>query len=80
VTKVQTRILELFQSLGPEERREIAEQIYAASQGASFLERMSPTQKAELAESIAQADRGEGRPLEDFLREMELKYGVMRMS
>ena len=87
MTKIQAQILELFETLDPAERREMVEQLYAASQatqqgaaqqGASFLERMTPAQKAELAESIAQADRGEGRPIDEFLREMEQKYGVMR--
>ena len=82
MTKIQAQILELFETLDPAERREMVEQLYAASQaaqqGASFLERMTPAQKAELAESIAQADRGEGRPIDEFLREMEQKYGAMR--
>ena len=76
MTKAQTQILELFETLGEQERREIAEQLYAATERRSFLQRMSPAQKAELAESIAEADRGEGLPMDEMVRELAQKYGL----
>ena len=68
MTKTQAQILELFQTLDAGEKRELAEQLYETAVAGSFYARMTPEQRAELAESIAEADRGEGEDADQLLR------------
>jgi hypothetical protein len=62
MTKVQAQIIELFKTLDPAEQREVAEQLYERTTAGSFYDRMTPEQRAELDEGIAQAERGQVLP------------------
>jgi predicted transcriptional regulator len=71
MTKSQACILESIAALPEAERRELIEHLVATNMGApSFYERMTPEQRAHLAEGIAQADRGEGRPAEEVYADL----------
>jgi hypothetical protein len=58
MTKAQAQILELFQALSEEEKRELAEQLVEQTLR-GFYERMTSEQRAQLQDGIGQADRGE---------------------
>jgi hypothetical protein len=78
MTRTQAQILELFQTLDVAERRELAEQLYETAVAGSFYSRMTPEQRAELAESIAEADRGEGEDAASFFDRIARKHGFSR--
>ena len=78
MTKTQAQILELFQTLDALEKRELAEQLYETAVAGSFYARMTPEQRAELAESIAEADRGEGEDAASFFDRIARKHGFSR--
>jgi hypothetical protein len=60
MTKTQARIVELVAQLSPAERRELIEHMREAGLlDGSFYGRMTPEQRAQLDDGIAQADRGE---------------------
>jgi predicted transcriptional regulator len=60
MTESQERIVELIAQLSLAERRELIEHVQKAGLlGESFYSRMTPAQRAQLAEGIEQADRGE---------------------
>ncbi|MGH6815286.1 MAG: hypothetical protein ACREC6_06260 [Hyphomicrobiaceae bacterium] len=66
MTKTQIRIVESIAALPEAERRALVEHLVATHLGETgFYERMTPEQMTHLAEGIAQADRGEGRPAEE---------------
>jgi hypothetical protein len=75
MTKTQASILESIAALPDNERRELVEHLVAANLGApSFYERMTPEQRAHLAEGIAEADRGEGRPAGDVYADLARRF------
>jgi len=78
MTRTQAQILELFQTLDAAEKRELAEQLYETAVAGSFYARMTPEQRAELAESIAEADRGEGEDAASFFDRIARKHGFSR--
>jgi len=78
MTKTHAQILELFQTLDALEKRELAEQLYETAVAGSFYARMTPEQRAELAESTAEADRGEGEDAESFFDRIARKHGFSR--
>ena len=78
MTRTQAQILELFQTLDASEKRELAEQLYETAVAGSFYARMPPKQRAELAESIAEADRGEGEDAASFFDRIARKHGFSR--
>jgi hypothetical protein len=78
MTKTHAQILELLQTLDPAEKRELAER--ATAVGGSFYARMTPEQRAELAESIAEADCGEGEDATSFFERMARKHGYSRLA
>jgi len=80
MTSIQARIIELFQTLEQDEKRELAEQLYQRAVTGTFYERMTPAQRAELAKGIVEADRDEGMPADDFFRQMAEKYGFTRIA
>jgi hypothetical protein len=80
MTKTQAQILELFQTLDTAEQRSLAEQLYETAVAGSFYARMTPQQRAELAESIAEADRGEGEDAAAFFDRMARKHGFARSA
>jgi predicted transcriptional regulator len=59
MTRVQAQIIELFKTLDPAQQREVAEQLYEHTTAGSFYDQMTPQQRAELDEGIAQAERGQ---------------------
>ena len=78
MTRTQAQILELFQTLDAGEKRELAEQLYETAVAGSFYARMTPEQRTELAESIAEADRGEGEDATSFFDRIARKHGFSR--
>jgi hypothetical protein len=83
MTKTQSKIVELFQTLPPIEQQELAEHLYESTLNASrsensFYARMSASQRVELEQSIAQADRGEGTPADEVFDRLAKKYGFAR--
>ena len=61
MTKTQAEIIDLITKLPPAERIELVQHMRAAHLlDDTFYDRMTPEQRAHLAEGIAQADRGEG--------------------
>ncbi len=78
MTKTQAQIIELFETLDAAQKRELAERLYETTVAGSFFARMTPEQRAELAESIAQADRGEGEDAATFFERMARKHGFAR--
>ena len=60
MTRNQAQILESIAALPETERRELVRHLVEANLAApSFLERMSPEQRAHLNQAIAEAERGE---------------------
>jgi Spy/CpxP family protein refolding chaperone len=78
MTRTQAQILELFQTLDQTEKRALAEQLYETAVAGTFYDRMTREQRAQLQESIEQADRGEGLTSDDFFRQMAAKHGLTR--
>jgi Mg/Co/Ni transporter MgtE len=79
MTRIQTRILELFETLSADERAEFLDRL-AAQGPPSFFDRMTAEQRAELDRSIAEADRGEGKPAADLFAEIAAKHGLVRQG
>ena len=80
MTQTQAQIIELFQTLDAAEKRELVEQLYETAIAGSFYERMTPEQRAELDESISQADRGEGVEAGAFFDRMAKLHGFKRTA
>jgi hypothetical protein len=80
MTRTQAQILELFQTLDQSEKRELAEQLYETAVAGTFYDRMTPDQRAQLQESIEQADRGEGIASDEFFKQMAAKHGFTRAA
>jgi hypothetical protein len=59
MSEAQTRILELFRMLSPDEQREVAGRLKALADEIDFYEQMTPEQRAELRDAIRQADAGQ---------------------
>jgi predicted transcriptional regulator len=77
MTKTQASILESIAALPEAERRELIEHLVASNMGASsFYERMTPQQRAHLAEGIAQAERGDGKPAEEVYAELARRFDL----
>ena len=77
MTRTQATILESIAALPEAERRELIEHLVATNVGApSFFERMTLEQRAHLAEGIAQADRGEGRPAEEVFADLARRFDL----
>lgn len=74
MTKAQADILASIAALPEAERRALVEHLVATNLGApSFYEGMTPAERAHLAEGLAQADRGEGRPAEEVYADLDRK-------
>ena len=57
---IHSQILQLFQSLPFDERKELAQHLYHDTTKTTFYETMSDVQRTHLANAIAQANRHEG--------------------
>jgi predicted transcriptional regulator len=75
MTKTQAQIIELFKTLDQMEQREVAQQLYERAVVGSFYDRMTPQQRAELDEGIAQAERGQVRPAEEVFDRLAKRFG-----
>ena len=75
MTNVQAQIIALFKTLDPAEQREVAEQLYERTAAGSFYDRMTPDQRAELDEGIAQAERGQVLPAEEVFDRLAKRFG-----
>ena len=80
MTRTQTEIVELFRTLPAPEQEEVMKRLAAYRTWPSFYDRMSPEQRAELDQSIAEADRGEGMPATDALDDIARKLGFKRSA
>ena len=83
MTKTQSKIVELFKTLPVVEQRELAEHLYESALNAkrsetSFSATLSASQRAELKQSIAEADRGEGAPADEVFDRLAKKHGFAR--
>lgn len=79
MTRAQNQILTLIAMLPLDQRRELVEHIYDVNLfGESFYDPMSAEQRAELDESIAQADRGDVVESEHVFAELARKFGFSR--
>src|SRR5258708_38034672 len=75
MTKTQAQIIELFKTLDQTEQRDVAQQLYERAVVGSFYDRMTPQQRAELDEEIAQAERGQVRPAEEVYDGLANRFG-----
>jgi predicted transcriptional regulator len=75
MTKIQAQIIELFKTLDQTEQREVAQQLYERAVVGSFYDRMTPRQRAELDEGIAQAERGQVRPADEVFDRLAKRFG-----
>jgi predicted transcriptional regulator len=75
MTKTQAQIIELFKTLDQTEQREIAQQLYERAVAGSFYDRMTPQQRAELDEGIAQAEQGHVRPVDEVFDRLAKHFG-----
>jgi len=75
MTKTQAKIIELFKTLDQAEQREVAQQLYERAVVGSFYDRMTPQQRADLDEGIAQAERGQVRPSEEVFDRLAKRFG-----
>lgn len=79
MTKAQADILERIAQLPEAERRALVAHLVASGMGGeSFYDRMTPDERAALAEGIAQADRGEGSPAEEVFEAIARDLGLRR--
>ena len=59
MTETETRIFELFQTLGPSEKRALVEKLSEAAASQFFYDRLSPDQRMKLDDGVAQANAGD---------------------
>lgn len=75
MSRTQAQILELFRALPAAEQIEFVLRLSEEAVSPSFYDRMTPDQRAELEEAIAEADRGEGETASEVFRQLAEKYG-----
>ena len=75
MTKTETRILELFQTLPPEEQRALVERLNEAARPQSFFSRMTQDQRAKLDEGIAQAEAGDTLSATEVFDRLAKRFG-----
>jgi hypothetical protein len=73
--ETRQRILELFETLAPAERRELVEQLAERSEEGAGFGRLTPEQIAKLDEGIAQAERGDTVPAEEAFDRLAQRFG-----
>jgi len=78
MTKTQAHILELFQSLSDQEKRETIQSLAQQAAGASFYDGMSEAQRAQLQAGIDQADRGEVVDSNTAFEQLAGRFGFAR--
>ncbi len=76
MTKAQAEILERIAQLPDAERRALVAHLAASNMGGeSFYDRMTPEQRAALAEGIGQAERGEVITAEEVFERIARRLG-----
>ncbi|MFN0023119.1 MAG: hypothetical protein ACKVS5_04395 [Parvularculaceae bacterium] len=77
MTRTQSQIIEMFRTLGPDERQEVMSELYETAVSETFYDRMTPEQRAQLQEGIEQAHRGEvvdaGHAMDRISRQFDFK-------
>lgn len=74
MTQTQTQILDLFQRLPPDERREVMESLKAAASSDLHFDRLTGDQRLKLDEGITQAQRGEAAPAEAVVKRLARRF------
>ena len=75
MTETRQRILELFETLPPAERRELVEQLTERWEEDAGFGRLGPEQIAKLDEGIAQAERRDTVPAEEAFDRLAKRFG-----
>jgi predicted transcriptional regulator len=79
MTRTQAEIVELIAQLPLAERRELVEHVQESGLlEDSFYSCMTPTQRAELDEGIAQADRGEVVDGDEVFKRLASRFNFKR--
>ena len=78
MTRTQAQIIEMFRTLGPDERQEVMSELYEAAASEAFFDRMTLDQRAQLQEGIAQADRGEVADADQVMDRLARKFDFKR--
>jgi predicted transcriptional regulator len=79
MTRTQAQIVELIAQLPLAERRELIEHVQASGLlGDSFYSRMTPEQRAQLDNGIAQADRGEVVDGDETFKRLASRFNFKR--
>ena len=74
MTKTQAQIFDLFQTLGPDERREVVESLSRSALQELQYDRLTGEQRLQLDEGIAQARRGEVTPAEVVFERLAKRF------
>ncbi|MFZ4808142.1 MAG: hypothetical protein ACOYLQ_12865 [Hyphomicrobiaceae bacterium] len=80
MARTQSQIVELFQTLPQAQQRALAEQFYPPTIRGAFYESMTPEQRAQLDQSVAEADRGEGTEAPFVMSRLAGKFGFPRAA
>jgi hypothetical protein len=78
MTKTETRILELFRTLAPNEQRALVEKLSEATQPQSFFNQMTSDQRAKFDEGLAQAEAGDVTPAADVFDRLAKRFGFSK--
>jgi predicted transcriptional regulator len=78
MTETEARILELFQTLAPDEQRALVERLSGATPPRTFYERLTPRQRAQLDEGIAQAEAGDVAPAAEVFDRLAKRFGFSK--
>jgi hypothetical protein len=75
MAKAADRIIELFRTLPARDQRTLVDQLSETARGASFYERMTAEQRAELDDAIDEVDRGETISAEGVFNDIAQRFG-----
>jgi hypothetical protein len=75
MTETETRIVQLFKTLPPNEQRALVEHLAETAESGSFYDRLSPEQFAQLDEGIAQSERGETVAAAEVFDRLAKRFG-----
>jgi Spy/CpxP family protein refolding chaperone len=78
MTRTQAQIIEMFRTLGPDERQEVMSELYETAVSETFYDRMTPEQRAQLQDGIAQADRGDVVDANQAMDRLAREFGFKR--
>jgi predicted transcriptional regulator len=79
IMNLQAKKLELVQMILNTEKPSVlakVEAVFKKEKGADWWDELGEDQKAELEESLAEADRGELIPHEEVMKEVRAKYNL----